>query len=183
MVRDWRILMFPLIILVLFGFIFIIFRVTNPPQPKPIPGPDITEPEPGQSNQAEPKWYIQFSVKDQKSTYYTEAVRAPASASAHGYYIGSGAVHPRNPLNAGGEARHPIIPFGTRIYLSKPIEVQGQQFDSLVVNDTGDVYYGLWRKYPYWVDVYAGSTNYYTNKAAREAGVDLIDYYWYEPWN
>jgi hypothetical protein len=181
MIRDRRILIWPLLIVALFIGIYFIFQAKQKPAPKPVPEPDLVQVEPG--TEAQPQWYVQFSVKEQKSTFYTEAARAPASASAQGYFIGSGAVHPQYPLNAGGEARKPIIPFGTRIYLSKPVTVQGQQYDSLVVNDTGDVYYGLWRKYPYWVDVYAGTTNYYSNKAALQAGVDLIDYCWYEPWN
>jgi hypothetical protein len=180
MIRDRRILLVPLVILVLFIGIYLIFQAKQKPSPKPLPAPDSAQVNP--SNQDQPKWYVQFSVKGQKRTFYTEAVRAPASASAKGYFIGSGAVHPQFPLNAGGEARKPIIPFGTRIYLSQPIDIQGNQYSSLVVNDTGDVYYGLWHKYPYWVDVYAGSTNYYSTKAALNAGVDLIDYYWYEPW-
>eukprot|EP00825_Cyclidium_porcatum_P013249 TRINITY_DN16987_c0_g1_i2.p2 TRINITY_DN16987_c0_g1~~TRINITY_DN16987_c0_g1_i2.p2 ORF type:complete len:178 (-),score=22.49 TRINITY_DN16987_c0_g1_i2:33-566(-) len=102
-------------------------------------------------------------------------VQETALFTFKGYFIGSGAVHPQFPLNAGGEARQPIIPFGTRIYLSEPIDIQGNQYNSLVVNDTGDVYYGLWHKYPYWVDVYAGTTNYYSNKAALKAHVLCVD--------
>lgn len=181
MIRNWRLGLLPVIILVLFFGIYFVFQARQKPEPKPIPDPDSVQLKPDDSVQ--PQWYVQFSVKNQKSTYYTEAVRAPASASAQGYFIGSGAVHPQYPLNEGGEARKPIIPFGTRLYLSRPIEIQGQSYDYLVVNDTGDVYYGLWRKYPYWVDVYAGTANYYNNKNALQAGVDLIDYYWYEPWN
>lgn len=181
MIRDRRMFVLPIIIISLFIGIYFIFLDNQKPEPKPVPEPNSVQNDP--SNQVQPKWYVRFSVKGQKSTYYTEAAQAPASASAKGYFIGSGAVHPLYPLNAGGEARTPIIPFGTRIYLSKPIDIQGKQYNSLVVNDTGDVYYGLWRKYPYWVDVYAGTTNYYSNKAALQAGVDLIDYYWYEPWN
>ncbi len=183
MVRDWRIFMLPLIILVLSIALFAVFLTNRKPETKPIPTPDIVEPDKKETSTVEPKWYVQFSVSGQKSTYYTESVYAPASASAKGYFIGSGAVHPLHPLNAGGEARTPVIPFGTKIYLSKPITVQGQTLDSLIVNDTGDVNYGLWRKYPYWIDVYAGHTNYYSNKEALKAGVDLIDYYWYQPWN
>ncbi|PKM76389.1 MAG: hypothetical protein CVU90_12805 [Firmicutes bacterium HGW-Firmicutes-15] len=182
MVRDWRILLLPLIIVFLFIVVFLIFQGKPKPEQKPIPPAETVQPE-GETAKVEPKWYIQFSVKGQKSTYYTEAAQAPASASAKGYFLGSGAVHPLHPLNAGGEARQPIIPFGTRLYLSEPVEIQGNKYDSLLVNDTGDVYYGLWHNYPYWVDVYAGQTNYYTNKAAFKSGVKLIDYYWYQPWN
>jgi hypothetical protein len=180
MIRDRRILILPLIIVVLFIGIYFISQARQKAEQKPAPSPDLVQTEPG--TEVQPKWYIQFSVKGQKSTSYTEAARAPASASSKGYFIGSGAVHPMVPLNAGGDARKPIIPFDTRIYLSQPITVQGQQLNSLVINDTGDVYYGLWRKYPYWVDVYSGTTNYYSDKSALEAGVNLIDYYWYEPW-
>jgi 3D (Asp-Asp-Asp) domain-containing protein len=180
MVRDWRLLLVPAAIVVLFLFLFYIIQANRDPELKPIPKPETTEQQ--ETGNVESKWYIQFSVNSQKSTYYTEAASAPASASAKGYYIGSGAVHPLYPLNAGGSALKPIIPFGTRLYLSKPIEVQGNTYDSLVVNDTGDVYYGLWSKYPYWVDVYAGTANYWSNKQAFNAGIDLIDYYWYEPW-
>ncbi len=178
MIRDKRILILPLIIVAAFIGIYFIFQAR--PKPEPKPAPDLVQVDPG--SQVQPKWYVQFSVKGQKSTFYTETAQAPASAAAQGYFIGSGAVHPMYPLNAGGDALKPIIPFGTRIYLSQPITVQGQQLDSLVVNDTGDVYHGLWRKYPYWVDVYAGTANYYSNQAALESGVNLIGYYWYEPW-
>lgn len=183
MVRDWRISLLPLIIVVLCVAVYFIFQSKPKPEQKPIPQPDTVQPGKKETDKIEPKWYVQFSVKGQKSTYYTEVAQAPASASTKGYFLGSGAVHPRYPLNAGGEARQPIIPFGTRLYLSESVEIQGNKYDSLVVNDTGDVYYGLWRNYPYWVDVYGGQTNYYTNKSAFKSGVKLIDYYWYQPWN
>jgi hypothetical protein len=181
MIRDWRILLFTLMVIVLLVALLAVWQTKKMPEDKPVPVPETVEPE-NKTSISEPKWYVQFSVAGQKSTYYTESAWAPASASAKGYFIGSGAVHPLYPLNAGGEAREPIIPFGTKLYLSQPLVVQGQPLEHLEVNDTGDVYYGLWRKYPYWVDVYAGQTNYYNNKAALESGVDLIDYYWYQPW-
>jgi len=183
MVRDWRIILLPFIIVFSFLVLFIMFKMNQQPEQKPIPQPEQVETEQKEDAGIQPKWYVQFSVQNQKSTFYTEAAQAPASASSKGYFIGSGAVHPLYALNAGGEARQPIIPFGTRLYLSEPVEVQGVKHDSLVVNDTGDVNYGLWRKYPYWVDVYAGQASYYTNKAAFNSGVKMIDYYWYEPWN
>lgn len=180
MIRNSRFLWLPFIAVVLCTAIYFVIQTWHQPDPQPIPDPDSVQIKSDDSTQ--PRWYIRFSVKDQKSTYYTESAQAPASASAQGYFIGSGAVHPQYPLNSGGDALKPIIPFGTRLYLSKPIEIQGKQYDSLVVNDTGDVYYGLWRQYPYWVDVYAGTANYYSNKTALQAGIDRIDYYWYEPW-
>lgn len=181
MVRDGRLILFPLAIITLFMVSYLFFRVLYHPEIKPLPEPN--SPFDNGEMAPEPQWYIRFSAENQKQTFYTEQALAPASASARGYFLGSGAVHPRHPLSEGGEARQPIIPFGTKLFLDKPIEVQGNWYDSLIVNDTGDVYYGLWRKYPYWVDVYSGTTNYYTQKAALEAGVDLINYHWYEPWN
>jgi 3D (Asp-Asp-Asp) domain-containing protein len=147
---------------------------TPPPSKKPVPEKKI--------DASKAKWYIQFSVKEQKATAYTEAASAPASSAGREYFIGSGAVHPRYPLNSGGEARSPIIPFGTTLYLLEPVEVQGEKYSELVVNDTGDVYYGLWPSHPYWVDVYFGTTNYYNQQSASKAGVKLINYRWYEPW-
>lgn len=178
MIRDQRLLFIPLAVLLLFivGYFIYSSQPHSTPQPgkKPLPQK--------QTETAKAKWYIEFSVKDQKSTAYTEAANAPVSSAGREYFIGSGAVHPRYPLNSGGEARSPIIPFGTTLYLQKPLEVQGQHYTELVVNDTGDVYYGLWPSHPYWVDVYFGTTNYYNQQNASAAGVKLINYKWYEPW-
>lgn len=177
MVRNRSLWLIPLSMLLLFLAAYFIYQ-SRQPAPKPTKKPAPTE----KSTQADPKWYIQFSVKNQKATAYTEAASAPVSSAGKEYFIGSGAVHPRYPLNAGGEARSPIIPFGTTIFLSEPIEILGEKQDSLVINDTGDVYYGLWPAHPYWVDIYFGQTNYYNNKSASNAGVKLIDYTWFEPW-
>lgn len=174
MLRNRLFWLIPLAAVVLFMVIYFIYAGSNKPAPKPLKNQ-------GQS-QYTAKWYIQFSVKKQKATAYTEAASAPVSSSGKKYFVGSGAVHPRYPLNSGGHARNPIIPFGTTIYLSEPIEVLGEKRDTLVVNDTGDVYYGLWPAHPYWVDVYFGQTNNYNAKSASQAGVKLIDYTWYEPW-
>lgn len=178
MIRDRRLLIIPIVALLIFMVPYFIYlgQRHSTPQPSKKPAPKQ------QVQTVKPKWYIQFTVKDQKSTAYTEYSSAPASSAGKEYFIGSGAVHPRYPLNSGGEARSPIIPFGTTIYLKEPIDVQGQKFTSLVINDTGDVYYGLWPAHPYWVDVYFGNTNYYNHQSASKAGVRLIDYSWYEPW-
>lgn len=181
MMRDGRMVLFPLLILSLFLASYFFFRSAYQPETKPLPPSELNEP-PVLPPVPEPHWYVRFSVDNQKSTYYTEHPQAPASASARGYFLGSGAVHPLHPLNQGGEARQPIIPFGTTLFLAKPVMIQGDWYDTLQVNDTGDIYYGLWRNYPYWVDVYAGATNYYTQKAALEGGVDLINYHWYQAW-
>lgn len=173
MTRDQRLLFIPLILLLIFVASWFVYKQNHP---GPAKKPDKT------TEKASPNWYIQFSVKDQKSTAYTEAASAPVSSAGKEYFIGSGAVHPRYPLNAGGEARNPIIPFGTILYLDEPINILGEKHDTLVVNDTGDVYYGLWPSHPYWVDVYFGNSNYNNNQSASKAGVKLINYTWYEPW-
>lgn len=177
MVRNRSLLLIPLVALLIFVVSYFIYQGQRQSEPQP-----NKKPVPEQVETVKPNWYIQFSVKNQKTTAYTEAVNAPVSSAGKEYFIGSGAVHPRYPLNSGGEARSPIIPFGTTLYLEEPVEVQGQKHTSLVVNDTGDVYYGLWPAHPYWVDVYFGSTNYYNQQSANEAGVKLIDYSWFEPW-
>lgn len=178
MIRDKRLIVIPIFALLIFLVSWLVYKdyrqANPPPAKKSVPNKII--------DQAEPKWYIKFSVKNQKTTAYTEAASAPVSSAGKEYFIGSGAVHPRYPINAGGEARNPIIPFGTILYLDEPIDILGQKHDTLVVNDTGDVYYGLWPSHPYWIDVYYGTSNYYNIKSAGQAGVKLISYSWFEPW-
>lgn len=139
-------------------------------------------PRPVQPVDKDSQWYIQFSVKNQKSTAYTEESGAPVAANGKSYFIGGIAVHPRYPVNSGGKPREPLIPFGTEIYLEKPIKVQGQEFTTLKVMDTGDVNYLLWPDYPYWFDIYSGTGNYYNTKDAKDYGAPLVNYTWYEKW-
>ncbi len=130
----------------------------------------------------QPKWYIRFSVKDQRTTAYTEEVGAPKASNGQPYFLGGIAVHPRYPIQYGGDPRTPLIPFGTVIYPEKPIKIQGQEYTALTVMDTGDVTYGLWESHPYWFDVYSGSGNYWANQEASKFGIPLTSYYWYEEW-
>lgn len=180
MTRDWRILIIPGLTAILFITVFIWISSIQKPEEKPLDKQDIVE----KDNDAETKtyWYVKFSVKEQKSTAYTEEAYAPKAANAGDYFISGGAVHPRYPLQSGGNALKAIIPFGTRIYLSEAVEIQGKEYNSLVINDTGDVNYGLWRNSPYWVDVYFGRSEYWNIKNARDYGVKSINYYWFEPW-
>ncbi|MEA1962343.1 MAG: hypothetical protein U9N81_13930 [Bacillota bacterium] len=180
MVRNWKLLLVPALSLVLF-LSFLLFYYLSVPETKK---PDIVQPEVPEKTETKQKtsWYVKFSVEDQKSTSYTEETGAPVSASGKTYTLGSGAVHPLYPLNAGGNALTPIIPFGTTIFLTKPIDILGEKYDQLVIKDTGDVYYGLWRNSPYWVDVYYGRSNSYNIKSAQNYGVNPISYSWYEPW-
>lgn len=162
-------------ILLVAGFIFYLYYSTHPSRK---PTPQL----PQKYTEKQLKWYIKFSVKKQKSTAYTEEAGAPLAANGKSYYIGGAAVHPRYPLQEGGKATVPLIPFGTVIHFKNPIKVQGRELKSMTIIDTGDVNYGLWPSYPYWFDIFWGSTNYYNDKGARDYGAHLIDYYWYEPW-
>lgn len=140
------------------------------------------QPQPAELNgEREPKWYIKFSVNNQKATAYVgEGI--PIGASGNYCFIGGVATHPVYPVNSGGHPLQPTIPFGTTIYLDKPIEVQGSQYHSFKVMDTGDVNYRLWPEYPYWIDIYFGNANYYSRLNAREFGSDTVSYSWVEEW-
>ena len=142
----------------------------NPPAKKP------------QLETRQPKWYIQFTVKDQHSTAYTEEVGAPLAANGQPYYLGGIAVHPRHPIQYGGDPRTPLLPYGTVIYPEKPVKIQDREYSALTVMDTGDVDYALWENHPYWFDVYYGSGDYWTNQTARKFGTPLTSYSWYEEW-
>lgn len=137
------------------------------------------KPEVKNSETKEGEWYVVFSVKDQKVTAYVDEATVSLSSSGRNYFTGAVAVHP---IYSGADPRKPIIPFGTTLYLDKPIMVQGQERTSFEVIDTGDVYYRLWSEYPYWFDVYFGTGNYYNRKDARDFGTDLVSYYWVEKW-
>ncbi|MDD3853995.1 MAG: hypothetical protein PHD40_10150 [Syntrophomonadaceae bacterium] len=164
------------IILSVLAVLFIVLLAIAIRQPgsdkKPLP----------QTKSPEPQWYVVFSVKNQKATAYTEASQAPISSGGKEYALGTIAVHPLVPSQYGGDPRVPMIPFNTEIILSRPITIQGNEYDSLKVIDTGDINYRLWPEYPYWIDVFHGTTNYYSHKAALNYGTDLIDYYWVEKW-
>lgn len=184
MLRDWKLLLIPGVALVLFLVVFLIYTQSSRNNtPAPTKKPDIVQPESSEKSGENINWFIHFSVKEQKSTAYTEEVGAPVAANGKTYFVGGGAVHPRYPLNQGGEARTPILPFGTRIFLSEPIDILGTMYDSLVIMDTGDVNYGLWKNHPYWVDVYYGQSSRYNLGQAGKYGVNIISYSWYEAWN
>ncbi len=128
------------------------------------------------------KWYIKFSVEDQQATAYVAEAYSPITASGEVCFIGGVAMHPVYPINAGGNPLIPSIPFGTTLYLDKPVEVQGKEYTSFQVMDTGDVYYGLWPEYPYWVDIYFGTANYYSRLDAKDFGTEKVSYSWIEEW-
>jgi len=143
--------------------------------------PDSSDIQPD-SEEEEVHWYIKFSVENQRATAYVEEAYAPVAANGQDYFIGGAAMHPLYPVNYGGSPLEPIIPFGTTLYLSEAIEVQGREYTSVQVMDTGDIYYGLWPESPYWLDIYFGTANYYNHLDARAFGTDEVSYYWFEEW-
>lgn len=96
----------------------------------------------------------------------------------HGW-SGRSSLHP---VNYGGSPLQPVIPFGTTLYLEEPVLVQGKEYTSFKVMDTGDVYYGLWPDSPYWLDIYFGTANYYNRLEAKDFGTPRVSYYWFEEW-
>lgn len=181
MVRDWRLLVFPLIVFIVFTSVLLLYFSRRGVEQKP-QQPDKLIKDEKPKDDEDLKWYVQFSVKNQKSTAYTEEVGAPVAANGENYIIGACAVHPQYPINQGGKPRKPIINFGTHIHLSEPVSIQGNLYDTLLVNDTGDVYYGLWSDSHYWIDLYFGQSSYWNNVAAGKYGIKPVNYYWFEEW-
>ncbi len=172
------------IIIITILFIFVIMAITifhantkenNSSSPKP----QVKTPIKSEDDSPPVKWYVQFSAKQQTTTAYTGNSDTQRPASGDYYFIGAVAVHPRYP---GYDPRIPIIPFGTVIYPTPPLEIDGSEYHSLVVLDTGDVNYALWGECPYWFDVYFGNSGYSGIKNAKEHGTKKHDYYWYEEW-
>jgi len=147
----------------------IIWLETRPePEKKPLP--------------QEKEWYVMFSVQNQKATAYTNHSGNVLSSSGQPYFFGAVAVHPRYPVNAGGDPLQPIIPYNTILYLKEPLQINVQSFSTLKVIDTGDINYRLYPDSPYWIDVYHGSGDYWSIINAQEFGIKEIDYYWIEKW-
>jgi hypothetical protein len=156
----------------------VLWLLLSHPAKKPLP------PAPSKVTQSKSEDYLICVASQQMSTGYTEPSWGPPASSTKGYQIGTVAVHPRIATQWSGDPRDPIIPFGTTIHLLNPsaVKVNGKWYDSLMVNDTGDVNLGLWSAYPYWFDIYFGSTEYWSTTAARAYGTHKIDYYWVEKW-
>lgn len=180
MLFDKRLISIPIIGFAIFLLAFLFYSFNKPqPELKPIPN----TPETNEEISDQPTyWFVQFSVKNQKSTAYTEETYAPLAASGKSYKMGTVAVHPNYPLYNGGNALKPVIPFGTTIYLDNPIKIHDKTYNSLIINDTGDVNYRLWRNYPYWIDIYMGNNTSFNRKAADIYGIKSVNYHWYEPW-
>ncbi len=174
MLENKKLLLIPLAVLIIFlGSLF--YYLNRDVEKRTAKKPDIVRPKQDQDL----SWYIEFTVRDQTFTAYTEESGAPLAASGSPYFIGSVAVHP---LYADGNCRTPIIPFGTTIFLEHPITIHQQSYDRLVVNDTGDVYYRLWPSSPYWVDIYWGPSSSFNQQVADKYGIKSNSYSWYEKW-
>lgn len=141
------------------------------PEQKPIP------------QEPEKEWYVIFYAQNQKATAYTNySGYNVLSSSGKPYFFGGVAVHPRYPVNAGGDPLKPIIPYNTVLYLTEPLLINGESFSTLHVIDTGDVNYRLYSGSPYWIDVYHGSGDYWSIINSKEFGIKDVDYYWVEKW-
>lgn len=174
MLENKKILLIPLAVLIIFATA-LFYYLARDAEKKAAKKPDIVRPQ----KEQDLTWYIEFTVRDQTFTAYTEEIGAPLASSGSRYFIGSVAVHP---LNAGGNSLTPIIPFGTTIFLEQPVTIHQQSYDQLVVNDTGDVYYRLWPSSPYWVDIYFGPASFYNQQTADKYGIKSNSYRWYEKW-
>lgn len=174
--RHLRIVLFItlLIILLIIAITIIISNSQINQKPK---NPQSTE----QTNGDGQKWYVKFSVSNQKATAYVgEGI--PIGASGNHCFIGGVATHPLYPVNSGGHPLQPAIPFGTTIYLNKPLEIQGSSYLSFKVMDTGDVNFRLWPEHPYWLDIYWGNANYYSRLSSQKFGTNIVSYSWVEEW-
>ncbi|NOW05392.1 hypothetical protein [Clostridium beijerinckii] len=105
------------------------------------------------------------SQYNQNSTAYTDT----QTASGNSPYIGIVAVH----HDSSGT---PYIPFGTKIYYSNSVSIQGDDYNSFDVEDTGDPNFV---QSDYWTDIYFGQPTYDNEQAALNYGNNLVDYhYW-----
>jgi hypothetical protein len=105
------------------------------------------------------------SQYNQNSTAYTDT----QTASGNAPYVGIVAVH----HDGSGD---PYIPFGTTIYYSNSVSIQGDDYSSFDVEDTGDRDFV---QSDYWTDVYFGQPTEENEKACMDYGNNLVDYhYW-----
>lgn len=99
------------------------------------------------------------NASDQEYTAYANLNRY--GASTWEVFTGDIAVHP---VKNGCGARCPVLPWGTRVYLSTPStgvsieEGDGytRTYTSFSVVDTGDLTWSLHPKSTYWIDIYFG---------------------------
>lgn len=105
---------------------------------------------------------------DQDSTAYTSRTGA-RTASGAVPKIGMAAVHQYS-------SGTPYIPFGTRIYYENAVTIQGNQYASFDVQDTGDLDFNL---SDYWTDLYFGISTASSEKAVVNYGQPTVTYGYY----
>lgn len=105
---------------------------------------------------------------DQDSTAYTASTSA-RTASGVVPKVGMAAVHQYS-------SGTPYIPFGTRIYYENLVTIQGNDYASFDVEDTGDLNF---RRTSYWTDLYFGTSTSANNTAALNYGINTVTYGYY----
>ena len=106
---------------------------------------------------------------DQDSTMYLET--GNACASGRYPYVGCVAVHRKSITD-----KSPIIPFGTRVYYENDsANINGVNFESFIVEDTGDKDYN---RSTYWTDVYGGANTAANYTMAMNYGLRTVDISW-----
>lgn len=106
---------------------------------------------------------------NQDSTMYLETGNPCASGVYP--YLGCVAVHRKSTTDYS-----PVIPFGTTInYLSDSVNINGRNFESFTVEDTGDKDYV---RSTYWTDVYGGANTSANRTMAWNYGVKKVDISW-----
>lgn len=70
----------------------------------------------------------------------------------------------------------PYIPFGTRIYYENAVTIQGNQYASFDVQDTGDLDFIL---SDYWTGLYFGVSTASSEKAVADYGQPTVTYGYY----
>lgn len=112
------------------------------------------------------------SKTNQDSTAYVAKAGA-LTASGKTPEIGMCAMHV-NVTTKTGNTNSSTIKLGTKIYMDSPVNVNGTNYSSFVVEDRG----APEGRTAYWIDIYFGLTDtYYTNAIAY--GVQTVSYKYY----
>lgn len=110
--------------------------------------------------------YIAYS---QDSTMYLSTGNPCASGKYP--YLGCVAVHRKSSSDT-----TPVISFGTIVrYEDDSVNINGANYESFVVEDTGDPNYN---RSLYWTDVYGGANTAENRKMATNYGIRTVDISW-----
>lgn len=114
------------------------------------------------TNESVPAPHTEHIYYNQDSTAYVATGRPGASGTMP--WVGSCAVHKAN-----SDTHRPLIPFGTIVYyLNRTVSIGGRDYNSFIVNDTGDVAYN---RSLYWTDVFFGDNTKEIVDEALDYGV------------